>query len=160
METEYKNRFSKTKLVFLRALLLYYRDPDFRVIVLIRLATVSNSAFAQKAACKKLMVKYGVFVSKEAKIGKKLIIGHYNGLVIGSGVEIGDNCTLYQQVTIGQNRNHYPKLGNNITVYAGAKIIGGITIGDNCKIGANAVVNKDVPANCTAVGVPARIIQN
>lgn len=71
---------------------------------------------------------------------------------------IGNNCTIYQQVTIG-NWNGTPKIGNNVTIFPGAKVIGNITVGDNVKIGANAVVSKNVPENCTVVGVPAFIVK-
>ncbi|NBB81334.1 MAG: serine acetyltransferase [Verrucomicrobia bacterium] len=73
---------------------------------------------------------------------------------------IGRDCWINQQVTIGySNANDCPTIGNNVTVSAGAKVIGGVTVGDNVKIGANAVVVKNVPPNCTVVGVPARIVK-
>lgn len=89
---------------------------------------------------------------------------HPIGIVI-SAAEFGKNNAIYQNVTIGAKYkdgkwpDEYPKIGNNITVYAGAVIIGGITIGDNSIIGANAVVTKDVPANCIVAGNPAIIIK-
>ena len=158
---EYRNWYPKKSLPLLRACLLYYRDPDFRVLVLIRIATSNLSDRLRKKVCKKLLIKYSVAISRHVKIGKNFKIGHYLGLVIGSGVVIGNNCMVYQHVTLGQvNETEYPKIGDNVTIYAGAKVLGGVSIGDNCKIGANAVVIKDVPKNCTAVGVPARIIQH
>lgn len=108
-----------------------------------------------------------VDISPMANIGNNFCMVHENGIVIGSGVEIGDNCVVYHQVTLGEimiNENpkplKSPKIGHNVVIYSGAKIVGGVNIGDNCIIGANAVVLKDVPDNCTAVGVPAKIIPN
>ena len=91
---------------------------------------------------------------------------HPLGIVVATNGEIGKNCTIYQNVTIGaKNKNlaylpeHFPKIGNNVTIYAGACVVGGITIGDNVVIGANAVVTQDVPENSYAVGNPVKIIQ-
>ena len=108
-----------------------------------------------------------VDISPMATIGEGFRLIHGNGIIIGSGVTIGDDCIVYQQVTIGEDRTNKsrkppqsPTIGNNVTIYAGAKIVGGVTIGDNCEIGANAVVINDVPDNCTAVGIPARVIRH
>lgn len=92
-------------------------------------------------------------------IGKELFIEHGFSTII-SAERIGDKVSIYQQVTIGySDENKAPIIGNNVVIYPGAKVIGGITIGDNVIIGANAVVVKDVPPNCTVVGVPAYIIR-
>lgn len=105
----------------------------------------------------------GIEIHPGAKIGKGFFIDHGMGVVIGETTEIGDNCLLYQGVTLGgtgkDKGKRHPTLGNNIMVGSGAKILGPITIGDNTKIAANAVVLKDVPSDCTAVGVPAQIIK-
>ena len=96
-----------------------------------------------------------------AKIGRKLFIDHGMGVVIGETTVIGDNCLLYQGVTLGgtgkDKGKRHPTLGDNVMVGAGAKVLGPINIGNNVKVAANAVVLKDIPDNCTAVGVPARI---
>jgi len=73
--------------------------------------------------------------------------------------EIGENCSIFQQVTIEYTRKGCPTIGNNVSIYAGAKVLGNINIGDNAVIGANAVVVKDVPANAVVVGNPAKIIR-
>ncbi len=106
----------------------------------------------------------GIDIHPGAKIGKNLFIDHGTGVVIGETVEIGDNVTLYQGVTLGgihlKDEKRHPTLGNNIIVGAGAKLLGPITIGDDVKIGANSVVTKNIPPNSIVVGVPGRIIQN
>ena len=106
----------------------------------------------------RLQRRYGVWISPRCRIGKRFHMMHFQGITIGSGVVIGDDCTIYQQVTLGKEKGRFPAIGNGVTIYAGAKVIGGITVGDNAVIGANAVVTKDVPANAVAAGVPARII--
>lgn len=81
-----------------------------------------------------------------------------NGIIVSYYANIGENCTIMQQVTIAEEHGKAASIGNNVFIGAGAKIIGGVHIGNNVKIGANAVVVNDVPDDCTAVGVPARII--
>ena len=85
------------------------------------------------------------------------------GIVIGETTEIGDNCLVYQGVTLGgtgkEKGKRHPTLGNNVMVGAGARVLGPFKVGDNAKIAANAVVLEEVPPNCTAVGVPARIVR-
>jgi len=99
-----------------------------------------------------------------AKIGKRLLIDHGTGVVIGETAEIGDDCLIYHGVTLGGTGKHqekrHPTIKNHVMIGAGAKILGPIIIGNHCKIGANAVVLKDVPDNCTAIGVPAIIKEN
>ena len=101
----------------------------------------------------------GADIPLNCKIGGGLLIPHPNGIVIHPGAEIGPNCLLFQQVTIGDAHGDVPKLGGHVDVGAGAKLIGGITIGNHAVIGANSVVTSDVPAGATAVGVPARIVR-
>jgi len=97
-------------------------------------------------------------------IGRRFFIDHGMGVVIGETAEIGDDVTLYHGVTLGgttwQKGKRHPTLGNGIVAGAGAKLLGPIHVGDGAKIGSNAVVVRDVPAGATAVGIPARIIDN
>lgn len=156
--SEYKNMFGVKKFIFLRSLLCYYRIPKFRVIVLIRCAIKSKYKIMRRFYRNKLAIKYGVEIGSNPVIGKNLRLEHFQGIIIGNDVQIGDNCTLYQQVTLGQKNDKYPKLNDNVVVFTGAKIIGNITIGNNCTIGANAVVLSNVPDNKCAVGIPAKVI--
>lgn len=107
--------------------------------------------------------KTGIEIHPGAKIGKNLFIDHGMGVVIGETAEIGDNCTLYQGVTLGgtgkDRGKRHPTLGNNVLVGAGAKILGPFHVGDNARIAAGAVVLEEIPANATAVGVPARVVR-
>jgi serine O-acetyltransferase len=97
-------------------------------------------------------------ISISARIGGGLMMPHPNGIVIHKDAVIGPNCLIFQQVTIGTNGRGVPMIGGHVDIGAGARIIGPVTIGDHARIGANAVVTCDVPAGCTAVGVPARVI--
>ena len=105
----------------------------------------------------------GIEIHPGAKIGRGLFIDHGAGVVIGETAEIGDNCTLYQGVTLGgtgkQTGKRHPTLGDNVMVGAGAKILGGFKVGSGSRIAAGAVVLREVPENATAVGVPARVVR-
>ena len=104
----------------------------------------------------------GIEIHPGATIGRGLVIDHGAGVVIGETAEIGDNCTVYQGVTLGGTGKNvgkrHPTLGNNVMVGAGAKVLGPLTIGDNAKIAAGAVALNDIPADSTAVGIPARVV--
>ena len=124
---------------------------------------VNNFKTAARALSQLGRLITGIEIHPGAKIGKNLFIDHGAGVVIGETAEIGDNCILYQGVTLGgtgkgKGKRH-PTLGNNVMVGCGAKVLGPFKVGDNAKIAANAVVLDAVPANATAVGVPARIVR-
>jgi serine O-acetyltransferase len=91
-------------------------------------------------------------------IGGGLLLVHPNGIVIHPDVQIGPNCLIFQQVTLGSRAGGVPKIGGHVDIGAGARILGNIVVGDHAKIGANAVVIRDVPPGATAVGIPARIV--
>jgi serine O-acetyltransferase len=102
----------------------------------------------------------GIEIHPAAKLGRRLIIDHGLGVVIGETAEIGNDVYIYHQVTLGgtstQHGKRHPTVGNNVTIGAGAKVLGAINIGDGARIGANAVVIAPVPADTTVVGIPAR----
>ena len=104
----------------------------------------------------------GIEIHPNARIGPGFFIDHGMGVVIGETAEVGENCTIYQGVTLGgtslSHGKRHPTLGNNVTVGVGAAILGAITVGDNAKIGGGSVVVRNVPPNATAVGVPARVV--
>lgn len=119
--------------------------------------------FAARAISQAAKVVTGIEIHPGATIGKGLVIDHGSGVVIGETAEIGDNCTIYQGVTLGGTGKdvgkRHPTLGNNVLVGAGAKVLGPLYIGDNSKVAANAVVLKEIPENCTAVGMPAKVVK-
>ncbi|BAL25124.1 serine O-acetyltransferase [Azoarcus sp. KH32C] len=107
----------------------------------------------------------GIEIHPGATIGRRVFIDHGMGVVIGETAEIGDDCTIYQGVTLGgtslyRGTKRHPTLGAGVVIGAGAKVLGGFTVGDGARVGSNAVVVKPVPAGATAVGNPARIIDN
>ena len=109
----------------------------------------------------------GIEIHPAAKIGSNFFMDHGLGIVIGETAEIGENVTIYQDVTLGgimpsiesdlqRNQKRHPTIGNNVIIGSGAQILGAIKVGDNVRIGANSVVSRDVPPNVTVAGVPAR----
>lgn len=98
-------------------------------------------------------------IGRNAQFGPGFVLVHSQGVVINSAVKGGQNIKIEHQVTIGAEKGAAPILGNNVFIGAGAKILGVVTIGNDAKIGANAVVTKDVPAGATAVGIPAKVVR-
>ena len=106
----------------------------------------------------------GIEIHPGAKIGRRVFIDHGMGVVVGETAEIGDDCTLYHQVTLGgvswNKGKRHPTLGKGVVVGAGAKILGPFEVGDRARIGSNSVVVKAVPAGVTVVGIPARVVED
>jgi serine O-acetyltransferase len=105
----------------------------------------------------------GIEIHPGAKIGRRVFLDHGLGIVIGETTEIGDDCTIYQGVTLGgtslyKGVKRHPTLGKGVVISAGAKVLGGFTVGDGARVGSNAVVLKEIPAGATAVGIPARVL--
>ena len=105
----------------------------------------------------------GIEIHPGAQIGRRFVIDHGMGIVIGETTEIGDDCLIYHGVTLGgTGKDHgkrHPTLGNNVMVSAGAKVLGPFKVGDGARIAANAVVLTEIPPEATAVGVPARVVR-
>lgn len=140
--------------------------PSFKAILRYRIAHrlyMKKHYFLARWVSQRAARKTGIEIHPGAKIGKGLFIDHGSGVIIGETAELGDNITLYQGVTLGgtgkeQGKRH-PTLRDNVMVSAGAKVLGSFTIGENSKIGAGSVVLKEVPPNCTVVGVPGRVVK-
>ncbi len=144
-------------------LLLY---PGLHALVAHRIAHAlykKGQFFSARAVSQAARNLTGIEIHPAAQIGKGLFIDHGCAVVIGETTIIGDNCTIYQGVTLGGTGKHegkrHPTIGNNVMIGAGAKVLGPVTVGDNSKIAAGAVVLKDIPANSTAVGIPARVVR-
>ncbi len=105
----------------------------------------------------------GIEIHPGAKIGRRLVIDHGHGVVIGETTEIGDDVLIYQGVTLGgtgkDTGKRHPTIGNNVMISTGAKVLGPFKVGDNSRIAAGAVVLEEVPPDCTVVGVPARVVK-
>ena len=145
-------------------ILLY---SGFHAILAYRVAHklyISGHTFSARAVSQIAKFFTGIEIHPGATIGKRLVIDHGMGVVIGETTEIGDDCTIYQGVTLGGTGKdlgkRHPTLGNGVLVGAGAKVLGPSLIEDNSKVAANAVVLKHITSNSTAVGIPARVVRH
>lgn len=122
-----------------------------------------NLKFIARYISQKAVRKTGIEIHPGATIGRRLVIDHGVGVVIGETTEIGNDCLIYQGVTLGGTGKdvgkRHPTIGNNVMISAGAKVLGPFKVGDNSRIAAGAVVLEEVPENSTAAGVPARIVK-
>ena len=146
--------------------------PGFRYTVLLRLYAWARDTRWCSLGLRQLIVlllhrysiRYGIDISRDARIGRGFYIGHFGGIFVNEGVVIGDNCNISQGVTLGQinrgPRAGCPIIGSNVYIAPGAKIIGRVTVGDFAAIGANAVVVYDVAPRTTVGGIPARPISD
>ena len=147
----------------LEVMLLY---PGFHILVYHRIAHwlyQHKRFFLARWVSQHGRHRTGIEIHPGATIGKCLFIDHGMGIVFGETCEIGDNCTIYHGVTLGgtgkDTGKRHPTLGNNVLIGAGTKVLGPVYIGDNARIGAGSVVLRNLPANCTAVGVPAEVVR-
>ena len=124
---------------------------------------LKNHPFGARAVSQAARFLTGIEIHPGATIGKRLVIDHGTGVVIGETTEIGDDCTIYQGVTLGGTGKdlgkRHPTLGNHVLVGAGAKVLGPVRIGDNAKVAAGAVVLSEIPESSTAVGIPAKVVR-
>lgn len=144
-------------------LLLY---PGFKAIRMHRRAHfyyTHGMHFLARYVSQRAARKTGIEIHPGAKIGRRLVIDHGTGIVIGETTEIGDDVLIYQGVTLGgtgkDTGKRHPTIGNNVMISAGAKVLGPFKIGDNSRVAAGAVVLEEVPPNSTVVGVPARVVK-
>ena len=140
--------------------------PCFKAIMSYRFAHrlyVSHHYFWARYISQRSAGKTGIEIHPGAQIGKGFFIDHGNGVIIGETAIVGDNVTLYQGVTLGgtgkEHGKRHPTICDNVMISAGAKVLGSFTVGENSKIGAGSVVLEEVPANCTVVGVPGRVVK-
>ena len=147
----------------LEVILLY---PGFHILVYHRIAHwlyQHKRFFLARWVSQHGRRRTGIEIHPGATIGRCLFIDHGMGIVFGETTEIGDNCTIYHGVTLGgtgkDTGKRHPTLGNNVLIGAGTKVLGPVYIGDNSRIGAGSVVLRNLPANCTAVGVPAEVVR-
>lgn len=119
--------------------------------------------FLARYVSQKAVRKTGIEIHPGAKIGRRLVIDHGTGIVIGETAEIGDDVLIYQGVTLGGTGKdigkRHPTIGNNVMISAGAKVLGPFKVGDNSRVAAGAVVLEEVPPNSTVVGVPAKVVR-
>jgi len=135
------------------ALRAWFISPQVQAVWLYRLSAYCarrrGLGLLSKYFNLRLIHRYGCHISPRARIGHGLSLPHPTGIVIGIGVQVGEGVTIYQGVTLGvrsKGRAEYPRIGDGVTLYAGAVVIGGVTVGDHAVVGANAVVTEDVPA--------------
>lgn len=139
--------------------------PEFASVTYIRICAVCHSKRGLLRVAGRLLwlrsqSKYSCHISPRASIGAGLRLPHPTGIVIGSGAVIGSNATIYQNVTVGtrdERAETYPTIGNHVLMGAGCMLLGGITVGDYAKIGAGAIVVKDIPPKATALGQVAKV---
>lgn len=145
-------------------ILLFY--PGVKAIIYYRIARFFYKIkfkFIAHLIMYHVRVRFSIDIHPGCKIGKRLFIDHGMGVVIGETAEIGDDCTFYQNVTLGgtgkDKGKRHPTIGSNVMIGAGAKVLGNITIGNNCKVGANTVVLSSIPDDTTVVGYKGMVVQ-
>lgn len=148
---------------WLEVLLLY---PGIKAVRSYRLANWCyrhNLKFLARMISQHSRHRTGIEIHPGATIGRRLVIDHGMGIVIGETAEIGDDCLIYHGVTLGGTGKdvgkRHPTIGNNVLIGTGAKVLGPIKVGDNSRIAANSVVLKEIPEDSTAVGIPARVVR-
>ncbi|MHC1653589.1 serine O-acetyltransferase [Stenotrophomonas maltophilia] len=145
----------------LSGLARYFLDPGFATVVRYRLSVFARRFGKVGRVLSKFIWLYNVrvsacYLSPLSRIGPGLSLPHAAAVVVGDGVVAGRDLQLYQSVTLGQRGARYPCIGDGVTIFAGACVLGPLQVGDDAVVGANAVVLRSVPPRCTVAGVPAR----
>jgi serine O-acetyltransferase len=159
---------SRSNWLLLRLLCcLWAADTSRQAVLRLRLVQLFRARGLNRLARRQhfiLSTRFGVFISSKTEIGVGLQLPHPSSIIIGSGLHVGDNCRLYQQVTLAGAPKNWkglmPRVGNNVIIYPGAKIIGAGRVGNNVVIGANSVVTRAFGDNLVIAGVPARIVKH
>ena len=145
---------------------IFFLYPGVRAIRMHRRAHFfykHNFKFIARFISQRAVRKTGIEIHPGATLGRRLVIDHGAGVVIGETAEIGDDVLIYQGVTLGgtgkETGKRHPTIGNNVMISSGAKVLGPFKVGDNSRIAAGAVVLEEVPPDCTVVGVPARVVR-
>ncbi|MBO5908178.1 MAG: serine O-acetyltransferase [Clostridia bacterium] len=145
---------------------IFFLYPGVKALRMYRRANFffrHNMFFLARLISQRAARKTGIEIHPGATIGRRLVIDHGTGVVIGETTEIGDDVLIYQGVTLGgtgkDTGKRHPTIGNNVMISSGAKVLGPFKVGDNARIAAGAVVLEEVPANATVVGVPARVVR-
>lgn len=158
----YSNNGLITKVkIFIKAFCLP-NDPTNKICPWIRMelkAYQRGNLFVEKWCESILYKKFMCTIGSHCKIGNNILFPHPLGIVIGHGVKIGNNCIIYHQVTLGQSKNNFPCIGDDVVIFAGAKVVGNVKVGNNVIIGANAVVVSDIPSNSVVAGNPAVVVK-
>lgn len=145
---------------------IFFLYPGVKALRMYRRANFffrHNMFFLARLISQRAARKTGIEIHPGATIGRRMVIDHGTGVVIGETTEIGDDVLIYQGVTLGgtgkDTGKRHPTIGNNVMISSGAKVLGPFKVGDNARIAAGAVVLEEVPANATVVGVPARVVR-
>lgn len=145
---------------FIYKLRIYYLERGFRFSFWLRLSNVNGFiGFISRIILHHLQSKFGILIHSSTKIGGGLYLGHGNGIIINPTAILGKNVSLSQFLSIGSNKGKAAVIEDNVYIAPHVSIIENVKIGENSTIGAGAVVNKDIPANSIAVGIPAKVIK-